>query len=41
MKEYLIKRPMLLCGITCIIIAAIGYYSKPAILLFGNINADR
>jgi len=35
MKDYILKRPMLLCAIICVIISITGYYSKAAVLAFG------
>ena len=35
MREYLLKRPMLLCAIICIAIAVAGYYSKTLLCVLG------
>ena len=35
MREYLLKRPMLLCAIICIAIAVAGYYSRTLLCVLG------
>ncbi len=35
MKDYIFKRPMLLCAIICVVISITGYYSKVAVTAFG------
>ena len=35
MREYLIKRPMLLCAIVCIVISVAGYFSRTLLLVLG------
>ena len=39
MLDYLLKRPMLFCGIFCSVIAVVGYYFGITLLLFGVIIA--
>ncbi len=35
MKDYILKRPMFLCAIICVIISITGYYSEAATVAFG------
>ena len=35
MKDYILKRPMLLCSIICVLFSVTGYYSKAVITAFG------
>lgn len=39
MKEYLLKRPMLLCGIICSAFSVAGFYSRTALVFLGVLNA--
>lgn len=37
MRDYLAKRPMLLCGILCFTVSVIGFYSKLLLLISGSL----
>ena len=37
MADFLIKRPMLICGIACVLIAIAGFYSGTMLFVFGGI----
>lgn len=38
MLDYLLKRPMLLCGAMCCAVSVVGYYFRPFLLIFGIIT---
>ena len=39
MRDYLAKRPMLLCSIICCFISVVGFYSNKSLILYGILTA--